>query len=98
MATGTLKRTSNKIEMRNISISYNCPANGQFNKSLKALIDAELASGERFIGIAGFTTNDTSIVPISIYYGSGNYSLQLANRSSSTISNIASVFYLVEIA
>lgn len=98
MATGKLKRTTKKLEIRNISIPYNCPANGQFNKSLKTLIDAKLASGERFIGIAGFTTNDTSIVPISIYYGTSSYSLQLANYKSSAISNTVSVFYVVETA
>ena len=99
MATDKLKQTSKKLEMRSASVSYSCsPNGGQFNANLKTIVDNALASGERCLGVVGFTTNDTSIVPISFNYSPSAYSLQLRNLASSTVSGTCTFFYLVETA
>lgn len=98
MATGKLKQTSRKLEVRILAVLYSCSANGQYNVNLKTLIDNVLASGERCLGIVGYTTASIYVFAVSVRYDPSNYSLQFKNTTNSTISETSYIYYLVETA
>ena len=62
--------------------------------NLKTLIDNDLPSGYRCLGIVGYTTSDIRVVPVSVRYYDTQYSLQLIRLNSDTISQQMIVYYL----
>ena len=83
------------LEIRSVSWGATVPANGSANTNLKTLIDADLPSGKRFLALAGFTTNDQSLLLVGAYYNSNSsYSLQARNISSSALTKNVTIFYL----
>ena len=94
LGSGDISVTSG-FEVRSVTWSATVPANGAANTNLKTLIDADLPSGKRFLAIAGFTTNDQSLLLVGAYYNStSNYSLQVRNISSSSLTKNTTIFYL----
>lgn len=77
-----------------VTISYSLASGAQYNTNLKTLIDSNLPSGYRCIGISGFTTGDIRVYFVSCFYGNSNYSFQIKNTSTNTVSENATVYYL----
>ena len=85
MATSTIKNDNSVV--RYIDFTYSVNANGSYNRNLKTLIDSDMPSGYRFGGLAGFASNNIQALTTNFGYYDSQYSLQMANRSGSAISN-----------
>ena len=85
--------TSLTVRMKNIP--YSCNPGYQFNTNLKNIIDSDMPSGYKCLGIVGFTTSSTNVLPVSVRYDSNKYSLQLRNMNNAeTVNETAVVYYL----
>lgn len=82
------------IEMRNVNYAYSLTSGGNGNTNLKTLIDAELASGEKCLGVVGFSSENTNVVITSARYSNSANSLRLHNLASSAQTGTAYVWYL----
>lgn len=85
MAVSTIKNKESVI--RYIDFTYSINANSSYNRNLKTLIDNDMPSGYRFGGLAGFASNNVQALTTNYGYYDSQYSLQMANRSGSAISN-----------
>ena len=93
MATTTIKNGNSVV--RYIDFTYSINANSSYSRNLKTLIDDDLPSGYRFGGLAGFASNNIQTLTTNFGYYDSQYSLQLANRGGSAISNqIFRVLYI----
>ena len=81
------------LQVRSVTWTYSVAADAGVNTNLKTLIDADLPSGDRCLGVVGFTTNDNYVVVNACYYGNSNYSIQLKNTWSDVRSNRNMVVY-----
>lgn len=82
------------FQVRTVFIQYTVSNNGNHNANLKKLIDADMPSGYRCLGVAGYTTNDSNVVATSIRYVDSNYSFQIREVATAQISQTAQVLYL----
>ena len=82
--------TERKVTWSNVTI----PANNSNNTNLKTIIDNDMPSGYKFVGISGFSTNDIYITPISVRYHDSAYSLQVSNRYNTNRTTNIEVYYL----
>ena len=89
-----IKSDLTSFTIRTVSIPYTVASNSSFYTNLKTIIDADLPSGYVCLGIVGFTTNDVAVLVMGVYYASTNYSFQVANTASRSITNTAYVRYL----
>lgn len=81
--------------MRNVTWTYTISANGMTATNLATLIDADLPSGYKCVGIAGYRTNNNYTVPVAIQYSNVSDSLRLRNLSSSAVtSTTARIYYI----
>ncbi len=81
------------FQVRSVSYTYS-PANlGNANTNLKTLIDADMPTGYRCLGIVGVTTNDIYVFVVAAYYGASNYSLQLKSTYEGARSDKTAVIY-----
>ena len=85
---------NDQIKVKVLNVNYSISANDSYNTNLKTLIDADLPSGHKCIGISGFTTNDINVLPISVRYENSQYSLQMRNISSSSKTEHVDVYYM----
>lgn len=93
--TSTIKANAiNSVVVRQVTYSYSTGAYGDDYTNLKTLIDADLPSGYTCLGIVGFTSNSGSVVISSARYVDSNWSLQMRNLGSGTISNNAIIYYM----
>lgn len=79
---------------RTVQWEYSLTANGNANTNLYTLINGDLPSGSKFLGIAGFTSGNVQVATISARYSDSVYSLQVRNLSSSTQTGTFTVYYL----
>ena len=93
-ALDEVKNGLTSFTIRTVSIPYTVASNSSFYTNLKTIIDADLPSGYVCLGIVGFTTNDVAVLVMGVYYASTNYSFQVANTASRSITNTAYVRYL----
>ena len=93
-AVSTLNDAFKSFQVRTIFIQYTLSNNGNYNTNLKTLIDADMPSGYRCLGVVGYATNDINVVVISMRYTDSNYSFQIREFATAQISNTAQVFYL----
>lgn len=98
MASDSVKRVSKRLYVTDLSVSYSCAANGQWNTNLKTLIDGRLAAGERCLGVVGFSTASIFVYVVSARYENTNYSLQLKNTTNAAQNENVIVYFLVESA
>ena len=85
--------TSLTVRMKNIP--YSCNPGYQFNTNLKNIIDSDMPSGYKCLGIVGFTTSSTNVLPVSVRYSLSNYSFQLRSvQTAETVTETATVYYL----
>ena len=87
----------NSIETRSVSVPLPATfaANSTYNTNLKTIIDADLPSGKKCIGIVGWDSAGGMIVFSQLRYANNAYSFQCVNVSSSAYTNkTASVTYL----
>ena len=89
-----LKSEFASLTVRSIGVPYTIAANGQWNTNLYTIINEDLPSGYEVLGIVGLTTNDVSVYPVSFQYYNGNYSFQIKNITSTSITGNATVRYL----
>ena len=82
------------LSVRYVTWDYSIAAGISDNRNLKTLIDANIPSGKRFLGIVGFTTNSANVVPTSMRYEDTNYSWQLRNVGASLQEAKAYAYYL----
>lgn len=82
------------FEMRYVTFDYELAVGGNTNTNLKALIDADLPSGKRFLSIAGVSSGNVGIVVNNAYYSGSNYSLQMFNAGSTARNGYATIHYL----
>lgn len=92
MANSTIPHTD--FTVRAVSRTFNANANATAYANLKSIIDEDLPSGYRCLGVVGFTTNNNNAFFISCRYDDYAYSLQIRNVSSGAISCIVTVHYL----
>lgn len=93
---GGLNAVKNKIDSLStdsVAVPYTLSSQGQYNTNLKTIIDADVPSGKKVIGIIGCTTGDVRVFVVGCYYSNGNYSFQIRNISNDTISQTAYVTY-----
>lgn len=93
-AVSTLNDAFKSFQVRTIFIQYTLSNNGNYNVNLKTLIDADIPSGYRCLGVVGYTTNDVNVVATSVRYTDSNYSFQIREFATAQISSTAQVFYL----
>jgi hypothetical protein len=79
--------TSGSLGTYTVDIPYTVPANGSWNTNTKTAIDNAKPTGARVLGVVGFITNSSNVVPISVRYADSNYALQIKNTSNSEVSN-----------
>ena len=82
------------LSVRYVTWDYSIAAGISDNRNLKTLIDANIPSGKRFLGIVGFTTNSAYVVPTSMRYEDTIYSWQLRNVGNSLQEAKAYAYYL----
>lgn len=80
--------------VRTISRNLNVNENATAYQNLKTIIDEDLPSGYRCLGVVGFTSNNNNAFFISCRYIDYPYSLQIRNTSSSAISCNVTIHYL----
>lgn len=85
---------STRIEDRYVSVPYTTTAGGQYNTNLKTIIDNDIPNGKKCVGIVGFTTNSTDVVPVAIRYTDSAYSFQVRNVGTVARNVSATVHYL----
>lgn len=93
-AVSTLNDAFKSFQVRTVFIQYTVSNNGNHNANLKTLIDADMPSGYRCLGVAGYTTNDPNVVATSIRYVDSNYSFQIREFATAQISQTAQILYL----
>lgn len=79
---------------RTVQWFYSLTANGNSNTNLYTLIENNLPANYRFLGLAGFTTGNVQVVPISIRYSDSAYSLQIRNLSNSEQTGTVTIYYI----
>ena len=82
------------LQERKVDWNTTVPANGSTNTNLKTLIDNDMPSGYKFVGIIGYSTNDIYLSLVSARYYSGAYSLQVSNRYGSSRTSKIEIAYL----
>lgn len=96
--TGAISALNGKIlsytATRTVQWSYSLTANGNSNTNLYTLIENNLPANNRFLGLAGFTTGNVQVVPISVRYSDSDYSLQIRNLSSSAQTGTVTIYYI----
>ena len=94
----TLTKLMNKsvidVTERKVTWNTTVSANGSTNTNLKTLIDADVPSGYKYVGISGFTTNDVYLTLTSARYYDTSYSLQVSNRYNTSRTTTVEVYYL----
>lgn len=80
--------------VRYVTWDYSISAGISDNRNLKTMIDANMPSGKRFLGVVGFTTNSANVVPTSMRYEDTNYSWQLRNVGTTLQEAKAYCYYL----
>lgn len=88
--------TSGAIDLteRKVTWPVTVAANNNNNTNLKTLIDADMPSGYKYVCISGFSTNDVQLIPIAVRYNDSAYSLQVANRSTSSRTSNVEINYI----
>lgn len=88
--------TSGAIDLteRKVTWPVTVAANNNNNTNLKTLIDADIPSGYKYVCISGFSTNDVQLIPIAVRYNDSAYSLQVANRSTSSRTSNVEINYV----
>ena len=92
--TDALISQSTAIEDRYVVVPYTTSAGGQYNTNLKTIIDNDMPNGKKCVGIVGFTTNNTDVVPVAIRYSDSAYSFQVRNVGTTDRNFSATVHYL----
>lgn len=68
------------------SVSYTISANGTWNTNTTIPeITSEIPKGYTPVGIVGFTTNNTNVIPINMNYSGNAYAITLKNTSNSSV-------------
>ena len=80
--------------MDSVTIGYSINGGSSVAFNLKTKIDEDMPSGYKCLGVVGFSTNDVNVYTVSCRYENSNYSLQLKNTASGTVSNNCNVYYL----
>jgi len=93
-ALNALNSNLASIGLSSVSVSYSLESGAQYNTNLKTIIDSNLPSGHKCIGIVGFTTGDIRVYFVSCYYGNSNYSFQIKNSGTYTVTETANIVYL----
>lgn len=94
---GELKALNNGLtsfEMRKVNFSYSIAANGNTHGNLYTLINNNMPSGYRFLAFAGFNTASVHVFMSNMRYVNSDYSIELRNVSSATVTQTSEVFYL----
>lgn len=85
---------SGVICTKSVYFSYTAAANGgRFNTNLKTLIDNDAPAGARVIGIVGIGSGSGGMVPLTFRYGNSDYSLDIRNITSASITAQGEVVY-----
>lgn len=87
-------KISSYTATRTVQWSYSLTANGNSNTNLYTLIENNLPANYMFLGLAGFTTGNVQVVPISVRYSDSSYSLQIRNLSNSEQTGTVTVYYI----
>ena len=82
------------IYTESLTASVSVAGSGEGHTNLKTLIDADMPNGSTCLGIVGFTTNNQNVIPVSIRYVDGAYSLQLRNLSSAATTASVAIYYI----
>ena len=82
------------FEERIITYAYTVNANSYGSTNLKALIDADLPSDYKCIGISGISSNSYDVVTIQALYKDSSFSLQYRNLVGTQKSQIYEIHYL----
>lgn len=93
-AIATLNSKIATLTLRNINWNYTVSAHGEAHTNLKTLIDNDIPAGYKYLGIAGYRTNNGNVVINAVIYLDSGYSLQIINNASSDISNSVNIQYL----
>lgn len=89
-----ISKIPGKTQIRTVQNAVSISANGRANFNLKTLIDADLPSGYRYGGLAGYDTGNVYVFAIAVRYRDTDYSMHLKNTSSSALTLTASVDYI----
>lgn len=92
-----LKSLSNGLasfEIRKVNFSYSIAANGNTHGNLYTLINNNMPSGYRFLAFAGFNTASVHVFMSNMRYVNSDYSIELRNVSSTTVTQTSDIFYL----
>lgn len=82
------------FSIRTVTWSYTADGNSIAYTNLYTLINGDLPSGGTCLGIVGYSTNNSNVLPVSVQYANYNYSAQVRNISSSSITQNMNVRYL----
>lgn len=93
MANSVIKN-GNIMGVRSVIWPYSMSANGNTSTNLRTLIDNDMPDGYGFGGLSGFATNSIYVQVCNLKYANTSYSLQLANRSASSVSGNMEVYYI----
>ena len=89
-----ISKISGKTQIRTVQKSVSISANGTAHFNLKTLIDADLPSGYRYGGLAGYDTGSASVFAIAVRYGDTDYSMHLKSIYSGALTPTVSVYYV----
>ncbi len=82
------------FSIRTVTWNYTAAGNSSAYTNLYTLINGDLPSGGTCLGIVGYSTNNSNVLPVSVQYANNNYSAQVRNISSSSITTNMNVRYL----
>lgn len=95
MATSTIKKSAGlSPQIVAIQLNYTINANSTYNTNLKTLVDNNMPNGYHFGGLCGYASNNVQVLTTNFGYYDSAYSLQLANRGGSQITNIFRIFFI----
>lgn len=83
-------------QQRYIDVSYSLNAGASMHTNLKTLIDADMPSGYTWGGLSGFMSGNSNVCVIACAYANTEWTLQLKNFGTSTITTDARIYYIAK--
>jgi len=93
-AIKTLNDALASFSIRSVTQAYDIVASGSMHANLKTLIDADMPSGYKCLGVVGFTTNHIGVYLNAVGYRASEYSLQAYNNTNGQRTGNIQIWYL----
>ena len=92
MASSVIK--AGRLFQRTVTVPWSVSGSSTYNTNLYTIINADLPSGYRCVGIVGFELGQNQQMLVNCRYVDDNYSFQIRNMATADRSGTATIYYL----